>query len=282
MISVVMPTHRRPPFLSTTLLSVMSQSCGEFELVVVDASPDRYFEEEFKRVSSEDRLLRKYESRFCKIRVVKPTEGTGLPGRMKMEGFRNCVQDNDFCVFLDHDDFLYGDAIKNIYHAGSYFPNTEMVGMDYTSMMLVDGMVYTNKKTFMGGTPFRTIDSIYIDDRYYRFSGKQDVYRGTHPFKSANKPIIISKKALREKRFSFIEDTETMDDCGFAVMSHALVETYVNAIGYVYVGYKNSNSVSRRKVSGTANLVIERCKAYGEMLDAVGYSKHRNILETEN
>lgn len=282
MVSIVMPTHRRPPFLSTTLLSVFSQSCGEFEFVVVDASPDGYFPDEFSKVSGEDRLLKKWSGRFGRMRVVRPTEGRGMPGRMKMEGFRSCVQDNDFCIFLDHDDFLYKDAVKNVYYAGGYFPNTDMVGMDYTSMMLVDGKVYTNKKTFMGGTPFRTIDSIYIDDRYYRFSGKQDVYRNTHPFKSANKPIIVSKRTLREGRFSFIEDTETMDDCAFAVMSHALTETYVNAIGYVYVGYRHSNSVSGRKVSQTAELVAKRCSEYAETLSALGYRKRRNILETED
>jgi len=43
MISVVMPTHNRPPLLFNTILSVLSQSVDDFEFVVVDASEDRYF-----------------------------------------------------------------------------------------------------------------------------------------------------------------------------------------------------------------------------------------------
>lgn len=50
MISVIMPTHRRMPLLHITLLSVFSQDFDDWELVVVDASEDTYFENALEEI----------------------------------------------------------------------------------------------------------------------------------------------------------------------------------------------------------------------------------------
>ena len=278
MISVVMPTHRRPPLLHATVLSVLSQSYKGFEFVVVDASPDRYFKEVFESYY-DNRLFIKYRDSFGKVRIVYPDENKDRPGCMKMTGFRNCIQDNDFCFFLDHDDFIYTDALKHLHDADSLYPGKDMVGMDYTSMMYNGGNIYTNKRTYAGGDVCGKLDMIWVDNIYYKFNEPQDVYRNMHPFKSSMHPEIISKKALREKRFTFVEDTETMDDCMFPVMSHALSEIYINAIGYVYVGLHGSNSTSNRNVSNTVKMNHEVCKNYADMLSEIGYVKPRIIYD---
>lgn len=277
MISVIMPTHRKPPMLRLTLLSVLSQDYDDFELIVVDASNDGYFKDEFERLMKDDHLLVWYSHKKKNVKILRPEENCQLPGAMKMYGFRNSVQDNGFCIFLDHDDFLWGNTLKNIHNATYGHSDYDMVGMDYTSMVYIDGNVFTNKETYVGGEVCGSTDTIYIDRFYFKFSGQQDIYRNKHPFKSAMHPKIISKQALRDNRFAFVEDTETMDDCAFAIMSHALKEVYIYAIGYVYVGYYNSNSTSGRKVSERARKIMDDSNIYGSMLSEMGYVKHRDV-----
>ena len=277
MISVIMPTHRKPPMLHLTLLSVLSQDYDDFELIVVDASNDGYFKDEFERLMKDDHLLVWYSHKKKNVKILRPEENRQLPGAMKMYGFRNSVQDNGFCIFLDHDDFLWSNTLKNIHNAVFAYPDCDMVGMDYTSMVYIDGNVFTNKKTYVGGEVCGSTDTIYIDRFYFKFSGQQDIYRNTHPFKSPLCPKIISKRALRDNRFSFVEDTETMDDCAFAIMSHALKEVYIYAVGYVYVGYYNSNSTSGRKVSECAKKIMDNSNIYDSMLSEMGYVKHRDV-----
>ena len=281
MISVIMPTHKKPPLLHATLLSVLSQGYEGFEFIVVDASPDGYFKDVFDSYY-DNRLFLKKRNNFSKVRIIRPEENRGMPGCMKMTGFRNCTQDNDFCVFLDHDDFLYTDVLQHIHDADMLYPGRDMIGMDYTSMVYNNGRVYTNKKTYVGGEICGGLDTIWIDNIYYKFDGKQDVYRNIHPYKSPVHPEIISKKALREKRFTFVEDTETMDDCMFSVMSHALSEIYIKAIGYVYVAYfggNRTNSTIGRKISNTVTHNHNVCESYDKMLDSLGYVKPRVIYD---
>jgi glycosyltransferase involved in cell wall biosynthesis len=278
MISVIMPTHRTPPLLHATLLSVLSQSYDDFEFVVVDASQDGYFKDALDSYYNNPLFLN-YRNRFSKVHIVRPDENRELPGCMKMTGFRNCTQDDDFCIFLDHDDFLYGDTLKHIHNADLLYPGKDMIGMDYTSMVYDKGMVFTNKKTFIGGEVCGTFDTLWIDNIYYKFNGEQDVYRNIHPYKSPVHPKILSKKVLRKNRFTFVEDTETMDDCMFSVMSHALSETYIKAIGYVFVGYYGSNSTSGRKVSDTVHKNWNACDEYAIMLNSIGYVKPRDVYD---
>lgn len=277
MITIVMPTHRKPPLLHLTLLSVLSQNYDDYELVVVDASDDTYFKDEFDNLMSNHHLLSPHIDKKGKVRVVRPDDGHFFPGRMKMYGFRNAIQDNDFCLFLDHDDFLWGGTLMNIHNADLAYPNKDMVGMDYTSMVYLDGKVYTNTATYMDGKVCGTTDSIWIDRFYFKFDGNQDIYRCKHLYKSPMCPKIISKKALREKRMLFVEDTGTMDDIAFYMLSHSLSEVYVNAVGYVYVAYRNTTSTSGRDVSDTVNRIAAVSNSYSKILSEIGYVKHRDV-----
>ena len=74
MISIVMPTHESVPLMHVTLTSVFSQSLNDFEFIVVDASKDSYFEEEFKRLVDTYPILRRYASRFEKMKIIKPKQ----------------------------------------------------------------------------------------------------------------------------------------------------------------------------------------------------------------
>lgn len=73
-----------------------------------------------------------------------------------------------------------------------------------------------------------------------------------------------------------------MDDCMFNVMSHALSEIYIKAIGYVYVAYfggDRTNSTIGRKASDTVTHNYNVCESYDKMLGSLGYVKPRCIYD---
>ena len=166
MISVIMPTHECPPLLAITLTSVFSQNYDDWELVVVDASENNYFEEKLNDFFKNNEQFANRIELFDKIKIAKPSKNKNLPGSMKMEGFKNCVQDDGFCIFLDHDDMLLPNLFKNISDAINYYPNTEMISTDYTSFCYCDGVVYTNTKTYMGGVENGGIDKLFFGNFY--------------------------------------------------------------------------------------------------------------------
>ena len=276
-----MPTHKKPQLLHATLLSVLSQKYDCWELIVVDASPDGYFEETFKDLMKNNHFLKRYKNKVSNVKIVRPDKDRDLPGAMKMYGFFKCMQDNDFCIFLDHDDFLYNDSLIHIHNAYGKFPDTEMIGMDYTSMVWNGSTVFDNTKTLIGGHPCGELDRIYVDGYFWGFNQPQKIWRNTHPYKACIHPKIIKKNIIRDNRFSFITNTETMDDFGWPILSHALKETYITKIGYVYIAYPGSNSVLDRKVSETAINIKKICNEYDKLLESMNYKKPRNIYNPE-
>lgn len=68
-----------------------------------------------------------------------------------------------------------------------------------------------------------------------------------------------------------------MDDIAFYMLSHSLSEVYVNAVGYVYVAYRNTTSTSGRDVSDTVNRIAAVSNSYSKILSEIGYVKHRDV-----
>ena len=94
MISVIMPTHKRPPMLHNTLLSVFSQWIDDFEFIVVDASDDRYFKNAVEEIFNESKTLQYYAPRLNKLKIIYPDKDKTHPGAMKMLGFSCCKNDD--------------------------------------------------------------------------------------------------------------------------------------------------------------------------------------------
>lgn len=281
MISVIMPTHKRPPMLHNTLLSVFSQWIDGFEFIVVDASEDRYFKKAVEELFSESKALQYYSQRLNKLKIIYPENEKSYPGAMKMLGFSYCKNDDDFAVFLDHDDWLGSNILCHVQRGYMEFQDTEMFSTKYTSVLYNKGQVYTNMVTFFGGEKCEETNKIKVGPLSYTFKQNQDVYKSFHPFKATMHPKIISKKVIRDGKFSFITDTRVSDDVMWPVLSHSLVETYIPAIGYIYVAYISdyvTNSCdSKRKPSETAKRYAKCCEEYEKMLTEIGYKKNKNI-----
>ena len=96
-----MPTHNHPPMLSTTLLSVFAQDFDDYELIVPDVSPDRYFKDELYRLIETDESLQMYADKVSKIKIIYPDCNSRLLGAVRMSGVRNAVQDNDMIFFFN-------------------------------------------------------------------------------------------------------------------------------------------------------------------------------------
>ena len=280
MISIIMPTHNRPPMIDMTLLSVLSQDYDDYEFIVVDVSPDKYFEDYVDNLLNVNPIFSMHKEKRNRVKIVHADCNPRLLGAVRTAGVKNAVQDNDMVVFLDHDDFLGNCLLKYINVALRQYPDTELISTNYTSFCYSDGNITTNMTTFMGGDVCGSSDTIWVGDMYFKFQGPQDIYKMKHPWKTVSCPKIISKKAMREHRFSFIEDTETMDDVAWSVLTHSLVETYIPIVGYVYVcyssGYLTNSCDPKNTPSETAARYAEICKQYGEMLDEMHYVKHRN------
>ena len=276
-----MPTHKKRPLLYATLTSVFSQKYDDYEFIVVDASSDKYFKEECDRLFETHNVLKRNFEKKQKMKIVYPEKDNNFPGAMKMLGFKNCIQDNDFVLFLDHDDFLCTDILHHVHQATIQYPQTEMISSYYTSMIYNNGRVYNNIKTYAGGEPCDSSKFISIGDMWFEFDLPQDIYCNKHPYLGILHPKILSKKLIRDHRFTFIEDTERMDDYAWEVLSHAFIETVIPLPGYVYMGYDKSDPsnscISSRKISETAINAKNSCEQYKKFLDSIGYTKQRNI-----
>lgn len=96
--SVVVPVYRTPPeYLSGMIDSVLAQSYGNWELVVVNASPD---DEDVSCV------LSSYDD--ARIRVLEHPENDGINGNTN---FGIAATRGDYVVFIDHDDLIEPDLL---------------------------------------------------------------------------------------------------------------------------------------------------------------------------
>lgn len=104
LMSIVTPAFRTPPaLLRETLGSVLAQTYGRWELVVVNASPG-------------DSGMREVLSEFAdpRVKVVDTPENLGIVGNTNL-GISQCA--GDYVSFFDHDDLLEPHALAELVRA---------------------------------------------------------------------------------------------------------------------------------------------------------------------
>lgn len=98
LMSIVTPVYRTPPlFLSDMINSILRQSYENWELILVNASPD---DEDVLRV------LSSYDDN--RIRIIDHPENNGISGNTNV-GI--AASKGDYISFLDHDDIVEVDAL---------------------------------------------------------------------------------------------------------------------------------------------------------------------------
>jgi glycosyltransferase involved in cell wall biosynthesis len=104
-VSIIVPAYNSEKFLAATIQSVLAQSVGDWELVVVnDGSTDRTgtLADTFARTDN-------------RIRVVH--QANAGPPRTRNRGFTETRADYAYCLFLDSDDLLEPDALEILVQA---------------------------------------------------------------------------------------------------------------------------------------------------------------------
>ncbi|MCR5362901.1 MAG: glycosyltransferase family 2 protein [Bacteroidales bacterium] len=135
MISIIIPCYNQAEFLPDTMKCIQSQTCTDFECIIVDdGSTDNSAE-----------IVRSYAVNDPRIRLLSKTNGGTATARNV--GLK--VASGDYVVFLDADDFLHPEALaKQLEHMTrqrldvslmewSYFvemENHEIVYMKHTSI----------------------------------------------------------------------------------------------------------------------------------------------------
>ncbi|MCI1666010.1 MAG: DUF4422 domain-containing protein [Atopobiaceae bacterium] len=117
--SIIVPLFRTPiDFLRDMADSVLAQSYANWELVLVDASPE---DAELSAVVDE------YCRRYARIKRVDVAENRGITENTN-EGIKAAA--GDFLCFLDHDDVIEPDALYCYVRAINERPDTDMLYCD--------------------------------------------------------------------------------------------------------------------------------------------------------
>lgn len=102
-VSVIIPTYKRPVFLSRAIDSVIKTKWGNLEIIVVD---DNNEGDEYRKETEE--LMAKYLKKYPYIKYIKHRENkNGSVARNS--GFR--ASTGDYIMFLDDDDEFFSNKI---------------------------------------------------------------------------------------------------------------------------------------------------------------------------
>lgn len=97
LVSVVIPTHNRGDLITETIESVLTQSYGNIEIIVVDNGSTDDTEEVIKKINA------------ANLQYIKQ-ENSGGPAGPRNTGVR--MSRGEYVAFLDSDDIWLGDKIK--------------------------------------------------------------------------------------------------------------------------------------------------------------------------
>ncbi|MCH4183918.1 MAG: glycosyltransferase family 2 protein [Eggerthellaceae bacterium] len=117
--SIIVPLYKTPlPFLRDMAESVLNQTYDQFELILVNASPeDQELAKEVKAYQQQDK----------RVKVVNLDENRGITENTN-EGIR--IAQGDFLCFLDHDDILEPNALYVYTEGLQKYPDTDLLYCD--------------------------------------------------------------------------------------------------------------------------------------------------------
>lgn len=105
-ISIIIPAYKRPKELIRAVKSVLSQDYFNWELIIINDSPDFNFKEFEFFFNGLDKIKKD------KIRYFVNEKNMGGNWSRNF-GVDNLSQDSDFTFFLDHDDWLTKNSLSN-------------------------------------------------------------------------------------------------------------------------------------------------------------------------
>lgn len=118
-VSVIIPTYNRADLLPRTIRSVLDQTFGDFELLIIDDGS----------TDSTKSVVQEYANQDKRIKYIYQNN-SGAPARPKNTGIK--AAEGEYIAFLDHDDeWLPGKLEKQLaVFNSSYNKNLGLVGCD--------------------------------------------------------------------------------------------------------------------------------------------------------
>ena len=288
MVHIIIATHKEPRLLDCTISSILGQTSSDWELIVIDNSPDHYFKQ---WLNSHDDLVGSY---IDKIKIKEIEHGLGTPGKYKLMGvdmIDGC--EDDFIFIMDHDDLIMPTLVENVLDIQTRYPHCEMISSHYGSLFIGS---QDNMKTFyvtgvnqptLGGTEIGVMDEVLTGNFHYRWpTGGPTIYGNTHDYLPILHPKIIRKRAITERRF-ILNTTTNIDDTNvFDICNIALPEVYIDDVQYWFMCYasfkpdgtwESYNTSCWNTPAGTNNRDDEELakKALCMMLDKYQFRKNR-------
>lgn len=130
--SIITPTYKRNDLLIRTILSVLNQSYKEWEMIIINDSPDDFSYQTLGSTITDPRIH---------YYVNDINRGVNYSRNRALD---NVAGDSDWVIFLDDDDYFAFDALEAISHLIEQNPN---IGWFVTNRAYRNGALITKYPT---------------------------------------------------------------------------------------------------------------------------------------
>jgi glycosyltransferase involved in cell wall biosynthesis len=226
-VSVIMPVYNAEKYLAETLVSVLSQTFADFEIVCVnDGSTD-----------GSAGILEKYAHRDQRIKVINQANAGGSAARNK--GMRHAS--GEYLMFIDADDLYAKDIVAKAYR------RAVEEGAD---------IVFYNFARFVGKPTGMAVKSRTTPGRDVRlFNKKEYGARFFNDFAIITWNKLVKKSVVTKNDLMFNVGLSHNHDVDFSIrlMLAANSYSYLDEIGYYY--RSNDSGITATKRSDPTNVL---------------------------
>ncbi|HEH9419592.1 TPA: glycosyltransferase family 2 protein [Aeromonas sobria] len=159
LLSIIMPVFNVGPYLDASILSVLSQTLADFELIIVnDASTD-----------NGKRIIEMYKNIDPRIRFIdlhfNTLGGAGIPSNIGINAAKG-----KYIGFVDSDDWVVNDAFEKLVSAAEKF-NAELVIGDFNTFDQETRVVSpAYDKERWNGIPLEQVTSGHLNPQLFKIS----------------------------------------------------------------------------------------------------------------
>lgn len=242
MINVVFTTYYKNNNLSETFYSIFNQSYKDWQLIVIDLSKEKYFENWFNDFQKES-SFENIEHLISDIKIINFSETDNYNDYIKS---LSCY-DNDFVVFLKDNDIVADYLFENIYDINSLYPRTEMISSDYIPILFNNNEIpCINTNLPKNSVNIKNHDKVIIGKYFFSLYNGFPQLRNFHKWKSHDSIIIIKKSTILNNRFSLFYNN-TYNNFSFCTTSVFLQEVYILDVCFYKIIYNNSEQYKTYK-----------------------------------
>lgn len=254
-ISVIVPVYNAQDRLKVCIESVLSQSFGDFELILVnDGSTDNSLS-----------VCEEYAAKEQRIKVVdKENSGAGETRNAGLD-----VAEGDYVIFIDSDDTVHTQMFESLLDLMCAKENADMVCCNHCIEFAQGGDMINNEKLEIEEDPFVTSDrqrALFIMEKTRSFC-----YLWNKIFRRS---IIEDNNIRFEKQFV------TGQDLDFVIKYYYHTNTVVMTNKPLYVYYKDGiGSLCSRYKKGLYGMVTELSRRRYDLFCSLGMQNNEEYME---